>query len=195
MAAFPEGRGPLDGARRGKLGGATPRTNEMEEDDFISKTRRKKQMHELQAMGTRLVALSAEELARIEMPETLREAIEDARRFTRHEARRRQLQYIGRIMRDIDAGPIAEQLAAMKAPSRRQTALFHVAERWRQELLAGDEAMERFVKEFPEADPHRIRAMVDEAREERRASRAPRRFRELFHVLSAIVQDHARRHP
>jgi ribosome-associated protein len=167
----------------------------MEEDDFISKTRRKKQMHDLQAVGARLVALSAEELARIEMPESLREAVQDARRFTRHEARRRQLQYIGRIMRDIDAGPITEQLAALKAPSRRQTAFFHVAERWRQELLADNAAMERFVKEFPEADPHRIRAMVDEAREEKRGARAPRRFRELFHVLSAIVQDHARRHP
>jgi len=166
----------------------------MEEDDFISKTRRKKQMHELQHVGAQLVALSADELARIRMPESLREAIEDARRFTRHEARRRQLQYIGRIMRDIDAGPIAEQLAALKAPSRRQTALFHVAERWRQELLADDTAMERFVKEFPEADPHRIRAMVGEAREEKRAAQPPRRFRELFHVLSAIVQDHARRH-
>jgi len=167
----------------------------MEEDEFVSKTRRKKQMHELQHVGAQLVALSADELARIRMPESLREAIEDARRFTRHEARRRQLQYIGRIMRDIDAGPIAEQLAALKAPSRRQTALFHVAERWRQELLAEDAAMERFVKEFPEADPHRIRAMVDEAREEKRAAQPPRRFRELFHVLSAIVQDHARRHP
>jgi ribosome-associated protein len=167
----------------------------MEEDDFISKTRRKKQMHELQGVGARLVALSAEELARIQMPESLREAVEDARRFTRHEARRRQLQYIGRIMRDIDAGPIAEQLAALKAPSRRQTALFHVAERWRQELIADDAAIERFVKEFPEADPQRIRTMVDEARHEKSAARAPRRFRELFHLLSAIVQDHVRRHP
>jgi ribosome-associated protein len=167
----------------------------MEEDDFISKTRRKKQMHALQDVGAQLVALSAEELARIDMPDTLREAVEDARRFTRHEARRRQMQYIGRIMRDIDAEPIAEQLAALKAPSKRQTALFHVAERWRQELLADGEALERFVKEFPEADPQRIRAMVDEAREEKRGSRAPRRFRELFHLLSAIVQDHARRHP
>jgi ribosome-associated protein len=167
----------------------------MEEDDFISKTRRKKQMHALQDVGAQLVALSAEELARIDMPDTLREAVEDARRFTRHEARRRQMQYIGRIMRDIDAEPIAEQLAALKAPSKRQTALFHVAERWRQELLADGEALERFVKEFPEADPQRLRAMVDEAREEKRASRAPRRFRELFHLLSAIVQDHARRHP
>jgi ribosome-associated protein len=167
----------------------------MEEDDFISKTRRKKQMHALQDLGARLVALSAEELARIDLPETLREAVEDARRFTRHEARRRQMQYIGRIMRGLDAGPIAEQVAALKAPSKRQTALFHVAERWRQELLSDGEALERFVKEFPDADPHRIQAMVDEAREEKRASRAPRRFRELFHVLSAIVQDHARRHP
>jgi ribosome-associated protein len=167
----------------------------MEEDDFISKTRRKKQMHALQDLGARLVALSAEELARIDLPETLREAVEDARRFTRHEARRRQMQYIGRIMRGIDSGPIAEQVAALKAPSKRQTALFHVAERWRQELLSDGEALERFVKEFPDADPHRIRAMVDEAREEKRASRAPRRFRELFHLLSAIVQDHARRQP
>jgi len=167
----------------------------MDEDDFISKTRRKRQMHELQHAGAELVSLSAEQLARIEMPESLREAVEDARRFHRHEARRRQLQYIGRIMRDIDAGPIVEQLAALKAPSRRQTALFHVAERWRQELLADGSALERFVKEFPEADPHRIRSMVDEAREERHAARPPRRFRELFHVLSAIVQDHARRHP
>ena len=167
----------------------------MEEDDFISKTRRKKQMHELQGVGARLVALSAEELARIQMPERLREAVEDARRYTRHEARRRQLQYIGRIMRDIDAGPIAEQLAALKAPSRRQTALFHVAERWRQELIADDAAIERFVKEFPEADPQRIRTMVNEARHEKSAARAPRRFRELFHLLSAIVQDHVRRHP
>jgi ribosome-associated protein len=167
----------------------------MDEDDFISKTRRKKQMHELQDAGAQLVGLSADELARIRMPENLREAVEDARRFTRHEARRRQMQYIGRIMRDIDAGPIVEQLAALKAPSKRQTALFHVAERWREELLADTAALERFVKEFPEADPHRIRSMVDEAREEKSAKRAPRRFRELFHVLSAIVQDHARRHP
>ncbi|HSN22406.1 MAG TPA: ribosome biogenesis factor YjgA [Usitatibacter sp.] len=166
----------------------------MEEDDFISKTRRKKRMHDLQAVGTELVQLSAEQLARIEMPEALREAVEDARRFTRHEARRRQMQYVGRIMRDIDAGPIVEQLAALKAPSKRQTALFHVAERWRQELLADAAALERFAKEFPEADAQRIRTMVDEAREEKRTSRPPRRFRELFHALSAIVQDHARRH-
>ena len=167
----------------------------MEEDDFISKTRRKKQMSELQDVGAQLVGLTAEQLARFDLPETLRDAVEAARGITRHEARRRQIQYIGRLMRDVDAGPIAEQLAALKAPSKRQTALFHVAEQWRQEMLADPESIARFVREFPEADPQRIRALVEDAREEKRAARPPKQFRELFHVLTAIVQDHARRHP
>jgi ribosome-associated protein len=167
----------------------------MEEDEFISKTQRKRQMTELQEVGAELVGLSAEQLARFDLPESLREAVEAARGMTRHEARRRQIQYIGRLMRDVDAGPIVEQLAALKAPSKRQTALFHVAERWRQEMLADPETIARFVREFPGADPDRIRALVEDARAEKRAARAPKQFRALFHVLTAIVQDHARRQP
>jgi len=166
----------------------------MEDDDFISKTRRKRQMKELQDVGAALVSLSADQLARLDLPEELREAVLDCRRITKHEARRRQMQYIGRIMRDVDAGPIVEQLAAIEAPSKRQAALFHVAERWRRELLDDPQSMQRFVQEFPEADPHRLRTLVDEAREEQSAHKPPRRFRELFHVLSAMLQDHARRH-
>ncbi len=165
----------------------------MEPDDFISKTRRKKRMHDLQAVGSALVELSAEQLARLELPEALREAVEDARRVTKHEARRRQMQYIGRVMRDIDPGPIVEQLAALQAPSRRQTALFHVAERWRRDIVADPEAVERFVREVPGADAHRLRALADGAREERRTGAPPRRFRELFHVLNALLQDPVKR--
>ncbi len=115
--------------------------------------------------------------------------------FTRKGARGRGMQYIGGIMRDIDAGPIAAQLAEIEAPSRRQTAVFHVAERWRSDLMAEPDAVARFVKEFPEADPHRLRELAEQAREERSASKPPRRYRELFHVLNALLQDHARRHP
>jgi len=166
----------------------------MEEDDFISKTRRKRQMKDLQDVGSSLVRLSAEQLSRIEMPEELREAVMECKRFTKHEAIRRQMQYIGRIMRDIDAGPIVDQLTRLEAPTRRHTALFHAAEKWRRDLLDDDDAVKRFVKEFPEADPHRLRGLIEGAREEERASKPPRSSRELFHVLNAIVQDHARRH-
>ncbi len=166
----------------------------MDDDDFISKTRLKRQMKDLQEVGAELVKLSAEQLAHLDLPENLREAVLACKRFTKHEAIRRQVQYIGRIMRDIDAGPIAERLAAMHAPSRRQTALLHVAERWRTDLLDDPESMVRFVREFPEADPNRLRELVDLAREERRAARPPKRYRELFHVLNAVLQDHGRRH-
>ena len=163
-----------------------------EHDDFISKTRRKKESRQLQDVGAALVELSREQLARIEMPETLREAVMACQRITKHEARRRQMQYIGKIMRNVDAGPIAEQLAALEAPSKRQTALFHVAEKWRDDLLADPFAMERFAREFPHANAKRVQALLEAARAERAAKRAPKYVRERFHAVNAVVQEAAR---
>ena len=164
-----------------------------DDSDFISKTRRKRQMLDLQAVGATLVKLSPEKLARLPLPDVLREAVLEAQRFKKHEAIRRQLQYIGRIMRDIDAGPILEQLNAMEAPTRKQTAVFHVAERWRQALIEDPEKIDEFVQQFPDADPQRLRALAAAAVEEKRTGKPPKQFRELFHVLNAILQDHSRR--
>lgn len=163
-----------------------------EDDDFISKTRRKKQMTALQDLGKELVRLSPEQLARIEMPEALREAVLECKRFSKHEAVRRQMQYIGRVMRDIDAEPIAAQLAALKAPSARDNALFHLAEKWRLELLAEDDAQERFKRDYPEADASRLRTLVETTRAERAKGTGPRRFRELFHFVNAAIQQKGR---
>ena len=160
-----------------------------EQDDFISKTRRKKEMRQLQDVGAALVKLSREQLARIDMPENLREAVAAGQGITKHEARRRQMQYIGKIMRNVDAAPIAGQLAALEAPSKKQTALFHVAEKWRDDLLADSHAMGRFEREFPHADLHRIRQLLEAARAERAEHRAPKHLRELFHAVNAVVQE------
>ena len=121
--------------------------------------------------------------------------VEACRKITKHEARRRQHQYIGKIMRDIDAEPIAAQIAEIEAPSKRQTAVFHVAERWRTDLMDDPEAITRFVTEHPDADADRLRKLAHEAREEKRKSKPPHSYRELFHVLNALLQDHARRNP
>ncbi|OGA20916.1 MAG: hypothetical protein A3I02_00715 [Betaproteobacteria bacterium RIFCSPLOWO2_02_FULL_67_26] len=86
--------------------------------DRPSKTQRKKQVHALQDLGAELVELSAEQLAAIELPESLRDAVEAARRITARGARRRQLQYIGKLMRRVDAGPIRAALAALRARPR-----------------------------------------------------------------------------
>ena len=165
----------------------------MKDDDLISKTRRKKEMHDRQAVGAALTKLSAEQLARIELPAELRDAILEAKRFTRHEALRRQLQYIGRIMRDLDVGPIAAQLSAMHAPTHRQTALFHVAERWRDDFIADPGTITRFAQEFPRANITGLGELAKAAAAERAAEKPPKRYRELFHVINAIVQDHHKR--
>ena len=160
-----------------------------EQDDFISKTRRKKDATALQDVGAALVKLSREQLARIDMPETLREAILACKGFNKHEAIRRQMQYIGKLMRNMDCTPIVDQLTAIEAPSKRHTALFHVAEKWRDELLSDPAAMERFAREFPHANAKRVQALMEAARAERAAKRAPKHVRELFHAVNAVVQE------
>ena len=164
----------------------------MDDDEFISKTRRKRESTELQNIGKELVGLPAEQLARMRLPEDLLEAVMACKPITNHEGRRRQMQYIGKIMRNVDPAPIIEELERLKAPSKRQTALFHVAEKWRDALLAEPEAADRFIAEFREADAARLRGLVADAHAERNAGRAPKHARELFHFVNDIVQRHGR---
>ena len=166
---------------------------ERSEDEFISKSERKRRSTALQDVGEALVKLSREQLGRIDMPEELREAVLECKRLTKHEAIRRQMQYIGKVMRGIEVAPIAERLAAMEAPSKRQTALFHVAERWRDELIGDPAAMERFQREFPNADAGRLKALVEAARAGKAGRHEPRHARELFHAVNAAVQEAGKR--
>lgn len=164
----------------------------MDDPDFISKTRRKRQAHELQDLGRALSRLSLEQLARFELPENLRAAVLEVKAMTRHEAIRRQMQYVGKMMRAIDCEPIAAQLAALHAPSHQQTALFHVAEKWRDALVEDPRAIVRFMQEFPGADSGALSKLAAQAAEERDGARSPHHYRKLFHVVSAIVNDQFR---
>src|SRR5262249_41408488 len=124
----------------------------MAEEDRPSKTQRKKQMHELQALGERLVALNATQLSEIGLPHELRAAADDAKRFTRHEARRRHMQYRGGLMRDVDPEPIREKLKIWDGLSHEHTARHHRVERWRERLLQDDDALGALAMEHPGVD-------------------------------------------
>jgi ribosome-associated protein len=158
-------------------------------DDLPSKTQRKRQMHELQALGEALVELSDDQLASMDLPERLRDAVLDARQASKHEARRRHLQYIGKIMRTVDPEPIRERLAAWKAVSRAQTARLHRLERWRERLLEDEDALTELVREYPQADVPRLRALVRGVRQEREAGRPPKNFRALFQALNETLAE------
>ena len=153
------------------------------EDAVLSKTKRKQQMHELQALGADLVALPEARLAAMPLPAELLAAAREAQRITSHEGRRRQIQYIGRLMRGVDPEPIREQLAAWQGRSRASAARLHALERWRERLLADDEALTEFARERPGADLQALRALIRNARKEAREHRPPRAFRALFRVL------------
>ncbi|MFN0316297.1 MAG: ribosome biogenesis factor YjgA [Burkholderiales bacterium] len=152
-----------------------------------SKTQRKKTMLELQAIGEELVSLSREQLAKIALPETLLDAVLQCKRITKHEARRRQGQYIGRLMRDTDAGEIRAYLDQLNGKSTALTAHHHRLERWRDQLIADDAALEGFAAEHPGCDIQHLRQLVRNARKERDDAKPPRAFRQLFQVLKEHI--------
>ena len=152
-----------------------------------SKTRRKHAMHALQGLGEALVALDPGRLAELDLPERLVDAIGIARGVRAHEGRRRQLQYVGKLMRDVDPEPIEAALARWASGVPADQVLFAAAERWRAALLTDDAALDDFVAEHPAASRAALAGLVREARNERARGGPPHRFRELFRALKAAM--------
>lgn len=152
-----------------------------------SKTRRKQAMHDLQDLGEALVALDARVVATLDLPERLADAIALARGITRHEARRRQLQFVGRLMRDVDPVPIRAALRRLEGTGADERARFAAAEGWRERLLDGDEAVDAFTAAFPSAPRDEIAALARAARAERAAGGPPHRYRALFRRIAKAM--------
>jgi ribosome-associated protein len=152
-------------------------------DERPSKTQRKKEMTALQSLGERLVKLNAAQLAQVPLPERLREAITAAQKITAHEARRRQLQYVGKLMRQVEPEPITQALDMLGGDSRAAVALMHHCEQWRERLLDDDDALTDLLREHPGTDVQALRALIRAARRERDTKQAPRHARELYRWL------------
>ena len=156
--------------------------------DKISKTKRKQQMLELQDLGEELVALSKDALKKTPMSDELREAIKEYQRIPTHGAHRRQMQYIGKIMRNEDTAPIIEKLKQLKGSSTAATALLHRIERYRTEMIAKDEAITQFLADFPAVDAQPLRALVRNARKEAEQAKPPKAYRELFQLIKTALE-------
>jgi len=153
------------------------------EAGFVSRTKKKQAVEELQKLGAALVELGAVQLDALALPAPLLAAVRDAQRISSHEARRRQLQYIGRIMRSVDPEPLRAALAAIAGQSALARAQQRRLENWRERLIGDDQALTAFASEHPGADLQALRTLIRNARKEIAASRPPRAQRELFRVL------------
>ncbi len=158
------------------------------EEETLSKTRKKAQSHALQKLGVELVDLSRDRLESLRLPESLFEAVREAQRITAHEGRRRQMQYIGKLMRNIDPAPIQERLDAWNGVSKAEVARQHALERTRERLVADDAALTDYAQKHPGVDVQALRNLIRNARKETAAGRPPKAFREIFKVIRDAEQ-------
>ncbi len=160
-----------------------------EEELPPSKTRIKKQMHELRDLGKELTELSKDQLALLDIPESLRDAIREMRNINKFGAQRRQIQYIGKLMREVDPVPILAKLDAWKGKSQQHTAYMHMLERWRDRLMENDSALTELLAAHPQADAQHLRSLVRNAHKEIEGDKPPKNYREIFQVLREIIPE------
>jgi len=169
------------------------------EIEIPSKTQIKNAMHELQELGAALMDLPEAKLNRIEMDDNLREALEELRRLTSFAARKRQVQYVGKLLRSADTEPLRRALEDQRQGHARTVRALQEIERWRDRLLAGDKGLEDWVAAYPAADTPDFRALLARARDEHGAHQAGDRipgaptgkgkhYRELFQQIRAVLQ-------
>lgn len=152
-----------------------------------SRTRRKKEDHALQQLGQELVDLSTEQLSEIEMPEELREAVEAAKTMRSFGARRRQILYIGTVLRAIDPENIRNAMEGFRRGDRRKALRFQEVEQWRDRLRQGDPILlEEILQRCPAAQRQRLTQLVRNATEEFNAGKGPKSSRLLFRYLMEV---------
>ncbi|MGF1758505.1 ribosome-associated protein [Photobacterium sagamiensis] len=157
-----------------------------EEIIWVSKTEMKRDMDELQKLGEELVALTPNGLAKIPLDEDLLSSIKDAQRF-KNEARRRQLQYIGKVMRSIDIEPIQAALDKLNNKHSQMTVALHKLEQKRDRLIEnGDSMINAIMVDHPDADRQHLRQLVRQANKEKAQSKPAKAYREIFQYLKEL---------
>ncbi|MCS6764164.1 MAG: DUF615 domain-containing protein [Candidatus Protistobacter heckmanni] len=168
-------------------------TAQDEEDDgpeVKSKSQRKREMHALQDLAETLVDLPGERLLKVPLDEGMRDAVMETRRTRSHEGRRRQMQYLGKLMRRLDDAEVAAiqtVLDSFQGASKAETALLHKLENLRDKLIADDGAMTLVAADYPQADIQALRALVRAARREAELNKLPANSRALFKALRVLV--------
>jgi ribosome-associated protein len=168
------------------LAGPGKRNDTMEQK---SKSQVKREMLALQSLGEQLVVLSPDQISKIEMPQDLREAVFFARTLKKNEPRRRQMQYIGTLMRDADPEPIRNALNEINGGRGHDAQLFRELEQWRKGLIEGnDEFLQNIMNRFPDADRKRLHRLVVNARKESEGNEPPKASRALFRYLRELAK-------
>ena len=151
-----------------------------------SKTKAKEEVEALQDLGKRLVVVGNDRLKKLDIPEALRDAVLEAKRISSHGALRRQMQYIGKLMRDVDTDPIQEMLDELDGISNKATARFHALENLRDGLIADENVITKLKNEHPDLDVSALRTLRRNAIKEQAEQKPPKAYRAIFQFLKAL---------
>ena len=163
----------------------------MDPDDTeeISKSQRKRELHALKELGLKLLDFSDDSLRQLDLPEKLLEALLTAKKITSNVARKRQLSYVGKLMKEIDPAPIQAVVQAREHQHLTSTREFHLLENLREQLLLeGDVALPAVLSHFPRADRQHLRKLVRQARSEQSNGQPPGASRRLFRYLRELQE-------
>lgn len=165
---------------------------ELKGSDAPSRTELKRESEDLQKLGVELLTLRDAGMARLDLPEKLRDALAEARKISNFEGKRRQMQFIGKLMRQLDPAVLEQVRAALidqNSGAARDTLELHQSEKWRDDLIAHEEAFARWVAAFPRSDSQQLRALIRQARKDAvpgkpgEAVRQGKAYRELFQLV------------
>ncbi|MFT4190654.1 MAG: ribosome biogenesis factor YjgA [Comamonas sp.] len=177
---------------------------EMKGDTDASRTDLKRESEELQKLGAELLTLRAGLFKRLDLPEKLADALAEAKRITNFEGKRRQMQFVGKLMRKLEEAQvqaIRDALEEQRVGSAQDNLRLHLAEQWRDALIADDEALQRWLAEHPDTDIQALRALIRQARKDAAAQAATppapakgetprhgRAYREIFQQVQAALR-------
>lgn len=160
---------------------------DQEEIIWVSKSEIKRDAEDLKQLGEKLVNLTKANLTKVPLDDSLKDAIELAQRLQK-EARRRQLQYIGKLLRSIDAEPIREALEKIENKHNQQQAMLHKLEILRDELVTkGDAALTDLLNEHPSADRQQLRNLIRAAQKEKEQNKPSKAYREIYQILKTLI--------
>ena len=163
--------------------------DESHDDELISKSQRKRDAEAAQQLGKDILGLSHDDQKSIDLPESLSKALDDARRIKKNSALKRQLQYIGKLMRHIEVEPIREQYLKLTNHYGKDVKEFHKLEKWRDRLLAeGDKALEELINEAPNTDRQHLRQLIRQSAKETKLNKPPKSAREIFKYLKTLFE-------
>jgi ribosome-associated protein len=162
---------------------------EQYDEEYKSKTQIKREAEALQKLGAKLLTQKKQVLAKLELSDELRAALKESARIKQNEAKRRHLQYIGKLMRDADVEQIQQAIDRQAAGTQAYAQHFHKLERWRDQLLQDDNHIQAFTTEYPAADRQHLRQMLRNARKEAEQNKPPASARKLFKYIRDLDEN------